>query len=140
MRESKIIHLSMLDGSVSKGGPFRKAPTVCLLVSDDGFSHVGLSSVIKRATSAGCKYFMIWGKEAENLHNVVDEILEQCVDNFEDVVTSIHRGESPKDVAWFYINAALPSVAGVQHCISYSKETKELQKLVNEILNLEKGT
>ena len=132
MGGSKIIHLSMLDGSIINGGPLLKAPTVCLLVSDGGYSHVGLSSVIERTTSVGCRYYMTWGKAADILHDVVDEILEQSGDWFEDVVTSSHRSEPPREVAWFYINAALPSESDVQYCISYSKETKKLQKLLNE--------
>ena len=65
---------------------------------------------VKKLLAAGCRYFVCGGAECELWHDIVDE--EWVSQHFDDppdvqaaahVMTTWHEGESPDDVAFFFV-------------------------------------
>jgi hypothetical protein len=60
--------------------------------------------IIKRLLESGCTYFVCAGTYAENLHDLVDEVIFS-LEKKKTIVTTYHEDESAEDVANFFVNA-----------------------------------
>ena len=110
-----------------------KLPTVCLLAVDSLTPSLNLDVLVDRLVLAGCSYFMTWGAAADALHDAMDEVLEGRGGGFLSVVTASHRGEPAEDVAWFLVNAALPSETKLRCCVGYADETVGVDALLKAV-------
>jgi hypothetical protein len=89
---------------------FSGAAFPCLLWDHAGGSHVSTKEALARALiRAGCRYAVCAGRECEQWHDMFDECLvEDRLDSAnknEDalVMTTWHDGETPDDVASFFV-------------------------------------
>lgn len=110
-----------------------KLPTVCLLVSDDSISSTALSGLIETLVFIGCKFFMTWGNASDKIHDALDEVLESRGGDYLSVVTASHNGEPSADLAWFLINAALPSETKMRCCIGYPAGAIGVDELLENV-------
>lgn len=60
--------------------------------------------MVKRLLENGCRYFVCAGTCAENLHDLVDDVVLSLGEK-ETIVTTYHEDESAEDVANFFVNA-----------------------------------
>ena len=83
---------------------FGVVPCVALITAWVMGGEIGAwDLIVKRLLESGCKYFVCAGTYAENLHDLVDEII--ISQGKEMIVTTYHEDESPEDVANFFVNA-----------------------------------
>ncbi|HAK96020.1 MAG TPA: hypothetical protein DCM87_13770 [Planctomycetes bacterium] len=88
------------------GGPFP-----CLLWDHDGRSPAPLRSAVARALlEAGCRYVVCGGHNCEAWHDAIDwEFVNAHIDDptgvtdAAHVMTSWHDGQTPDDVAFFFV-------------------------------------
>jgi hypothetical protein len=106
-------------------------PTASILISDEPFSIASLKPITQRLYLMGCRHFMTWGKSAEVLHDLIDEILEN--DGFLEAVTTSHADEPANDVAWFFLNATFPGVKGVRSRAIASEKAEGLAEFMREL-------
>jgi diadenosine tetraphosphatase ApaH/serine/threonine PP2A family protein phosphatase len=60
--------------------------------------------LIKRLIEKGCRYFVCSGLYAEELHDLIDEIIVYEERREIDVVTTFHEDETPEEVVNFFVN------------------------------------
>ena len=89
------------------------APFAALLVCehDADLARQRVDEIVERLLSSGCRYFVCSGGLAEELHDLIDAALEQR--GQEDIVTTFHPGESPQDVAEFFLRCASIDMRGL---------------------------
>jgi hypothetical protein len=95
----------------SFSAPFEGVLYPCLIWDHDGgFTHVERRAVAKTLLEAGCRYAVCGGLNCEAWHDAVDiEFVERHLHDAEDVrdavhvMTTWHEGESPDDVAFFFV-------------------------------------
>ena len=95
---------------------------VCLLAMDArALSVDAISSMAKKLLDAGCVYFCCWGPDCERVHDVIDEVIvgEGVTPiAWSGVMTTWHDKEPLKEAAEFFLWAAAPDDAHVEHCFS----------------------
>lgn len=64
--------------------------------------------IVKRLLESGCRYFVCAGTYAENLHDLVDDVIFSWGGR-ETILTTYHEDESNEDVANFFVNATVIS-------------------------------
>lgn len=125
--------LQLFKLNVGLGGELTEMPTVCLLATDTVSASFDLSELVERLVPAGCRYIMTWGEAAEELHDSLDEVLEDRRGGFLTVVTASHEGEPPEDVAWFMANAAVPGESRLRCCVGYDDAVVGLDELLKAV-------
>ena len=83
----------------------------CLIWDHDGCSSAHVRSAVARALlEAGCRYVVCGGRDCEAWHDAVDwEFVSAHLDDptvvtdAAHVMTSWHNGETPDDVAFFFV-------------------------------------
>ena len=91
--------------------PFPGIVFPCMIWDHEGgFGEVQRTEVAKRLLEANCRYVVCGGLNSEEWHNVVDmEFVRQHLNDPVDtldavhVMTTGHEGESPDDVAFFFV-------------------------------------
>jgi len=91
--------------------PFRSALFPCLIWDYDGsFTDAKHSAIAKALLEAGCRYAVCGGKNCEAWHLAFDmEFVEVHLNDPDEVLDSVHvmttqhDGESPDDVALFFV-------------------------------------
>ena len=131
------LQLFRLDARLS--GELAKMPTVCLLAADALSATFDLSALVDRLVPAGCRYFMTWGAAAEELHDALDEVLEDRGGDFLATVTASHKGEPAEDVAWFMANAAAPGESKLRCCVGYDDLANGVDELLNAVRTMVPG-
>ena len=92
-------------------GPFPGMLVSCMVWDHDGrFTEAQRVVVAKLLLQAGCRYVVCGGQNCEAWHDAVDvEFVQQHLDDSDEtrkavhVLTTWHAGESPDDVAFFFV-------------------------------------
>lgn len=84
-------------------------PIACLLVIDGDIDQKWLSSFIVHAVKNGCKSFLCWGANADELHDQIDMILENGDDDWLSVLTVSCRDEDAEGVSILLFVATFPN-------------------------------
>jgi hypothetical protein len=105
-------------------------PTACLLIADIAISEASLASIVRGAAKAGCTFFMSWGATADELHDRIDEILEDGSDDWLRILTTSHRGKTAEDVSAFLFTATLPGRPEARYLVIGDKPVEELQRVI----------
>jgi hypothetical protein len=132
------LQLFKLGGRLS--GELAAMPTVCLLAADALSPSLDLSALVDRLVPAGCRYFMTWGAAAEELHDALDEVLEDRGGDSLAAVTASHKGEPAEDVAWFMANAAVPGESRLRCCVGYDDAVAGMDELLKAVRAVVPGT
>jgi hypothetical protein len=109
--EGKIYRAIAIDAPEDFASPFPGALFPCLIWDYDGYFTNTQREVVARALlEAGCRYVVCGGERCEAWHDAVDSaFVQQHLDDPEDVraavhvMTTWHDGESPDDVAFFFV-------------------------------------
>ncbi len=109
--DGKIYARATIDGPDGFASPFSGALFPCLIWDHDGhFTDAGRSTIARELLAAGCRYAVCGGENCEAWHDAVDEVFVAAhledPDDVQDtafVMTSWHEGESPDDVAFFFV-------------------------------------
>ena len=91
--------------------PVFDAQFPCLIWDHDGrFNEMARSAIAKALLESGCRYAVCCGHNCEAWHDAVDAaFVEAHLDDRDDVrdaafvMTTWHDGESPDDVAFFFV-------------------------------------
>ena len=110
-KDAKIYGAITIDGPSDFAPPFAGILFPCLIWDHDGrFTDAQRAAVAKELLDAGCRYAVCAGQNCEVWHDAVDsELVRQDVDDPEKVreamhvMTTWHAGESPDDVAFFFV-------------------------------------
>lgn len=88
--------------------PARERPLVALLTSRMGEDLSEVEPVIRVLLDNGCEYFVCFGPGSEALHDRIDELSLERLDDAHtlDATTTWHDDETPDDVAEFFFNVA----------------------------------
>ncbi|MFT5584806.1 MAG: hypothetical protein ACI9VR_002393 [Cognaticolwellia sp.] len=100
------MNISVLYASPSALPRVVPSPFCVLLDADDSdwSDDPPLISAVRALLRAGCRYFVCFGSNSENIHDRIDDVI---VDGrFCGVTTTWHEDESEKDVAEFFQNCA----------------------------------
>ncbi len=109
--DGKIYARAAITGPDGFTSPFSGLPFPCLIWDHDGrFTDAGRLAIARDLLEAGCRYAVCGGQSCEAWHNAIDEVLVEAhlgdPDDVQDaafVMTSWHDGESPDDVAFFFV-------------------------------------
>ena len=109
--DGKIFARSRIERPENVASPFSGELFPCLIWAHDGlFTAAGRTAVAKGLLEAGCRYAVCGGQNCEEWHDTVDEaFVEAHVDEPESrqdaafVMTTWHPGETPDDVAFFFV-------------------------------------
>lgn len=109
--DGKIYARATIDGPDAFASPFSGALFPCLVWDHDGrFTDAGRSAIAKALLEAGCRYAVCGGQNCEAWHDAIDAVfVEAHIEDPDDVqdtafvMTSWHDGESPDDVAFFFV-------------------------------------
>lgn len=110
-KEGKIYRAVAIDAPNDFISPFSGLLFPCLIWDHDGgFSEAQREVVANRLLQAGCRYVVCGGQNCEAWHYAVDiEFVRQHSDDSEEVLEAVHvmsswhTGESPDDVAFFFV-------------------------------------
>ncbi len=88
------------------------APFAVFLSADDlGWSDTeSRSRRVDALLKAGCRYFVCFGENSEELHDDIDEMI--VAGKYQNVITTFHDDESPEDVIEFFETVASSEMAG----------------------------
>ena len=109
--EDKIYGAIAIDGPEGFAFPFPDALFPCLIWDHDGhFTEPQRSTVARVLLKSGCRNAVCGGQSCEAWHDDVDTaFVQQHLDDPEElreaahVMTTWHDGESPDDVAFFFV-------------------------------------
>jgi len=109
--DAKIYGAMTIDRADRFVSPFVKALFPCLIWDHDRrFANADRSVLARALLECGCRYAVCGGENCEAWHDAVDEeYVAQHLDDPEDlqaathVMTTGHKGESPDDVAFFFV-------------------------------------
>lgn len=120
-RGSRRYCFALLDRAEDFRPPFPDHPYACLLWDATGAADADARDRVARAlVESGCVYAVCGGEACEAWHDAVDEALsvlqaEGRVPEERMVVTTWHQGESPREVAEFFVLAAAAPEGEVRH-------------------------
>lgn len=80
------------------------SPTVALLTAWTKESVGSEQLLIKILLQSGCKYFVCAGRYAEDLHDFIDQLIEDVEGQSIRIMTTYHDDESVDSVVNFFIN------------------------------------
>lgn len=109
--DGKIYARATIDGPDAFAPPFSGALFPCLIWDHDGrFPDAARAAIAKALLEAGCRYAVCGGRNCEAWHDAIDAVFAEThledPDDVQDtafVMTSWHDGESPDDVAFFFV-------------------------------------
>lgn len=130
---ARSCELQIFDLNVQSFDDIPVLPTACLLVMNTLSSTIDLNALVGTLIPAGCRYFMTWGRAAEELHDKLDDVIYERGWGYKGVLTAVHKDECAEDVAWFLVNAALPGEARIRCCVGYSDEDVAVRDLLNAV-------
>lgn len=110
-------------------------PTACLMVVDNPVSDALLASVVTGAANSGCTFFVLWGAMADNLHDRIDEILEDGSDDWLGIITTSHLNESSEDVSDFLFTATLPGRDNARFLVIGDRSVEQMKKQIDSSRN-----
>ncbi len=125
--------LHLFDIKRGYAGEQTQMPTVCLLVSDSFGTSLDLAELVDVLVPIGCRYFLTWGAAADDLHDALDEVLEDRGGNFLAAVTASHKGDQIEDIAWFTVNAAMPGEISLRCCVGYDSAANGVEELLTAV-------
>lgn len=107
----KIYARATIDRQGALGSPFSGYLFPCLIWDHDGhFTDAARFAVAEALLEAGCRYAVCGGQNCEAWHDSIDagivEVHPDTSENVQDsalVMTTWHNGESPDDVAFFFV-------------------------------------
>lgn len=115
---------------------FSVKPTICLISGNQHFNKEKIATFIKKMIEKGCVFFLFWGNSADELHDLADEMIER--ENMLNVVTTSHKDENAKDIAYFLLKATFFETCPHRFLV-FLDETEERNKLlISELLELTK--
>jgi len=109
---------------------YSNKPTACLLVVDGAISDVLLASIVGGAANVGCTVFMSWGAMADELHDRIDQVLENGSDSWLRILTTSHMGKTAEDVSMFLFAATLPGRIEARYFVIADSSLEDLQKAI----------
>jgi len=78
-----------------------------------------------------------WGTAAEEIHDIIDNIIETGDKEWLQIITTAHQDEDFKDVAWFFLNATYFE-SGSFRCMAILDENiHENSILCNQLLEVQ---
>lgn len=80
-------------------------PTVCLIAASSIKDRKNLSELVKEINNIGCVFYVCWGTAADEIHDLIDEIIETGDEAWLSIATTTHKDESLEDVGQFFLNA-----------------------------------
>jgi hypothetical protein len=92
--------------------PVVETPFAVLLDADDldwADAHA-IRRLGRTLLSAGCRYFVCFGRRSELVHDVLDDVVIE--DEYHGVTTTFHDEETKEDVSEFLINCATVDMKG----------------------------
>jgi hypothetical protein len=109
--DGKVFWRATIDRPGAFTSPFSGALFPCLIWDHDGhFTDTARSAIAKALLEAGCRYAVCGGRNCAGWHEAVDaEFVKAHIDDPKDVwesahvMTTWHDGESPDDVAFFFV-------------------------------------
>ncbi|WP_445081592.1 DUF7684 family protein [Massilia antarctica] len=105
-------------------------PTACLLVIDNVVSDDSLASIVAGAIGIGCTSFLTWGREADSLHDRIDDLLEDGSDDWLRILTTSHKKKNAEDLSNFLFVATFPNRPDVRYLIITDRPSEELKKII----------
>lgn len=104
--------------------------TVCLLIADYPISDELLVSIVTKAINVGCTFFMTWGRMAEELHEKIDDVVENGSNEWLSILTTSHGDESTEDVLAFLFTGTFPGNKDFRCLIIGDRSIDELRSLI----------
>ena len=109
--DDKIYTAATIDGSGAFVDPFPGSLFPCLIWDHEGrFTEPARSAIARALLDAGCRYAVCGGNNCEAWHDAVDAAFVNAhLDDPDDlresmhVMTTWHDGETPDDVAFFFV-------------------------------------
>jgi len=91
-----------------------------VLIAADGadLSSAEIRTFVSHAFEKGAAYFVCWGPRCEVVHDRIDKVLWDLLDETDDtvVLTTWHEHESLEYALWFALNVAWPAPAYEDTC------------------------
>jgi hypothetical protein len=103
---------------------FQVMPTVCLIAVSSIENRQELLALVKEINNIGCVFYLSWGAAADEIHDLVDEVIETGNEAWLEIATTSHKDEDFKDVAWFFLNATYLD-QGDFRCLAILDETDD---------------
>lgn len=129
MTPNSILSFLPLDQSID-WSIYPVKPTACLLVFDNVVNDELLASIVYGAIEVGCTSFLTWGREADSLHDRIDEILESGSDDWLRILTTSHKKKTAEDVSNFLFVATFPNRPDVRYLVITDRPSEELRKII----------
>ena len=109
--DCRVYARATIDRPEAFASPFSGDLFPCLIWDHDGrFTGPKRTAVAERLRQAGCRYTVCGGQNCEAWHDAVDAVFVEAhfgepehVRDTAFVMTSSHEGESPDDVAFFFV-------------------------------------
>lgn len=83
-------------------------PTVCLFVASKDCGEGKIEPVVRFLINAGCKFFAVWGGQANVAHDVIDGVIESGCEEWLDIITTSHLEEELSDIMDFLLEYSMP--------------------------------
>lgn len=128
-----VFNLEMIDLQSIESIVLTPHPSVCLLVIDAISPAMDFKGLVRTLIPAGCQYFMILGHAAEDVHDALDDAIDNCDLGYCGTPTAVHNDESTEDVASFLLNAAIPGESNVRCVVGYDNEYDAVPEIVQKL-------
>lgn len=128
-----VFNLEMIDLQSIESIVLTPHPSVCLLVIDAISPAMDFKGLVRTLIPAGCQYFMILGHAAEDVHDALDDAIDNCDLGYCGTPTAVHNDESTEDVASFLLNAAIPGESNVRCVVGYDNEYDAVREIVQKL-------
>lgn len=76
---------------------------------------------------------MILGHAAEDVHDALDDAIDNCDLGYCGTPTAVHNDESTEDVESFLLNAAIPGESNVRCVVGYDNEYDAVPEIVQKL-------
>lgn len=77
----------------------------CLIQSSHEIDITCIKHIIFSAINSGVAFFLTWGDQAEYLHDLIDDLIENTDSDLSHIVTTHHEDEAFEDVAWLFMHS-----------------------------------
>lgn len=129
-QDVKVFYLSDIEIPL----PSNDGASICLLAADHWECFASLERIVDTLVPRGCRFFMSWGGMADRLHEELDEVLENRGQEYLDVVTTSHYGESLSEVLWFFFNAAMPGESHINYFVGIERNARSASLLLQHLI------
>lgn len=109
-------------------------PTICLIATNDPIDQELIKEFTNNALKIGCLFFMTWGKEAENIHDEIDNVLEDS-DSLE-IPTTSHYDETWEETIHFALHSTYPETKDFRFLLVLNNKIPNASKLLDYAKNL----